>query len=117
MFLTLNHQRLVVYSKAKELICECYKLTNFYPPHERFNLTQQIRRAAISVMLNISEGSSRKSELERKRYFEIARGSIIEIDAAIEISSVLGYLDDLELKPVEQSIKSSFALICLLIQK
>jgi four helix bundle protein len=48
---------------------------------ERFALAQQIRRAALSVHLNIAEGCSRKSETERKRFFEVSRGSIIEIDA------------------------------------
>ena len=56
------------------------------PPHERYNLTQQIRRAAVSVILNIGEGASRKSKLERRRFYEIARGSLVEIDAAIEIA-------------------------------
>jgi len=47
---------------------------------------QQVRRAALSVHLNIAEGCSRKSKSERRRYFEIARGSVIEIDAAIGIA-------------------------------
>jgi len=46
------------------------------PSEEKYNLTQQIRRAGLSVKLNIAEGSSRKSESERKRYYEISRGSI-----------------------------------------
>jgi four helix bundle protein len=62
-----------------------------FPPEEKFNLVQQIRRAATSVHLNIAEGSSRKSEIERKRYYQVARGSVIEIDAALDISSDLNY--------------------------
>ena len=53
---------------------------------------QQLRRAALSVHLNNAEGCSRKSETERKRYFEIARGSIIEIDAILDISDDLKYI-------------------------
>ena len=56
-------------------------------------MIQQIRRAALSVVLNIAEGCSRKSEAERKRFFEISRGSLIEIDAAFDIANELGTLE------------------------
>jgi four helix bundle protein len=56
-------------------------------------MISQIRRAALSVHLNIAEGASRRSERERKRYFEISRGSIVEIDAALDIARDLGYID------------------------
>lgn len=51
----------------------------------------QKRRAAVSVYLNIAEGSFRKSETERKRYFEIARGTVIEMDAALDLAGDLNY--------------------------
>lgn len=57
------------------------------PIDEKFGMITQIRRAALLVHLNIAEGFSRKSEAERKRYFEISRGSIIEIDAAMDIAN------------------------------
>ncbi|ULQ51180.1 four helix bundle protein [Flavihumibacter fluvii] len=117
MFLQLNHQNLDVYSKARQLISECYKVTSTYPGEEKFNLSQQIRRASISVLLNIAEGSSRKSEPERIRYFEIARGSIVEIDAALDISYELGYINMLELNNLDQYITSTFKLLSRLIKK
>jgi len=92
MFLTLNHQKLDLYGFSRKFVLECYKLTKQLPPDEKFGMISQIRRAALSVHLNISEGSSRKSEAERKRYYEIARGSIIEIDAALDIANELEYL-------------------------
>lgn len=94
MFLKLNHQKLDVYSVSRSFVLECYKLTKVLPAVEKFGMISQIRRAALSVHLNIAEGSSRKSEVERKRYFEISRGSIIEIDAAIDIAFDLNYLKD-----------------------
>ena len=98
MFLQLNHKSLDVYKASRELLLECYNRTKNLPLDERFNLTQQIRRAALSVKLNIAEGASRKSFAERKRFYEIARGSIIEIDAAFETTIDLLYfkIDDLE---------------------
>jgi len=92
MFLQLAHTKLNVYQFSQELALECYRVTKKFPSDERFALMQQIRRAAISVHLNIAEGCSRKSPNERNRYLEIARGSAIEIDSAIGISFKLEYV-------------------------
>lgn len=98
MFLQLNHKNLVVYKIAGQLLIECYRLTLKLPTEERYNLVQQIRRAALSVKLNIAEGASRKSVNERKRFFEIARGSIVELDAAFEVTIALRYLNEDEIE-------------------
>jgi four helix bundle protein len=74
MFLTLNHQRLDVYSHSRSFVLECYRLTKSLPADEKFGMISQIRRAALSVHLNIAEGASRQSVTERKRYYEISRG-------------------------------------------
>ena len=92
MFLTLNHQKLDIYQVSKSFVFECYRLTKTLPAEERYGMISQIRRAALSVHLNIAEGASRKSEAERKRYYEVARGSVIEIDAALDIASMLEYI-------------------------
>ena len=94
MFLKLNHQKLDIYSISKSFVIECYKLTKLLPDSEKFGMISQIRRAALSVHLNIAEGASRKSETERKRYYEVARGSVIEIDAALDIAHQLQYLEE-----------------------
>jgi four helix bundle protein len=98
LFLKLNHQKLDLYSVSRLFVLECYKLSKLLPPDEKFGMISQIRRAALSVHLNIAEGASRKSEVERKRYYEISRGSIIEIDAAVDIASDLTYLDGMNLE-------------------
>ena len=91
MFLQLGHHKLDVYSIARQFVKECYLLVLKFPADEKFILTQQIKRAALSVHLNIAEGSSRRSNADRKRFYEIARGSLIEVDAALDIASDLGY--------------------------
>ena len=91
MFIALKHKSLDVYKAVSELIKETYKISLLLPPEEKFNMVQQIRRAALSVKLNLSEGSTRRSLAERKRFLEIARGSLVEIDAALETAVDLEY--------------------------
>jgi four helix bundle protein len=116
MFLTLNHQKLEIYKTSRGLCLECYRLTKQLPADERFGMISQIRRAALSVHLNVAEGASRKSEVERKRYFEISRGSLIEIDAALDIANDLEYLKVIDTNKLGESIITCFKLLTGLIQ-
>jgi four helix bundle protein len=115
MFLKLNHQKLEIYSASRDFVLESYKVTVFLPAEERFAMATQIRRAALSVHLNIAEGSSRKSEAERRRFFEIARGSVVEIDAALDIANDLGYLQNKNLLVLEQAMTNCFKMLTGLI--
>lgn len=115
MFLKLNHQKLDIYSASREFCLECYRLTNTFPVHERFAMISQIRRAALSVHLNTAEGASRKSEAERKRFYEIARGSLIEIDAALDIAADLTYLDNYNTSNIGEKMVRCFKLLSGLI--
>ncbi len=111
MFLRLAHTKLNVYQFSQELALECYKITKLFPSDEKYAMVQQIRRAALSVHLNIAEGSSRKSDMERKRYFEIARGSVIEIDSAIGIAHKLLYVNIEQLQQLGDLIIKNFKLL------
>jgi len=115
MFIALNHQQLNVYSSSRIFIIECYKFSKHLPPEEKFSMVAQIRRAALSVHLNIAEGSSRNSRVERKRYYEIARGSLIEIDAAFDIAYELNYFSGYEKDILGVSMKNCFSLLTGLI--
>jgi four helix bundle protein len=111
MFLNLNHKKFEVYIFASELLLECYRLTHFVPDFERYNLISQIRRAALSVKLNIAEGASRKSHVERSRFYEIARGSIIELDSAFEVCAQLGYFEASNLHTIDGLLNRCFAIL------
>ncbi|WP_042722409.1 four helix bundle protein [Flavobacterium sp. B17] len=117
MFLNLNHYKLDVYKSARELRSECYKILLQLPKCEKFNLTDQIRRASTSVVLNITEGCSRKSELERKRYFEIARGSVIELDSCFDIVMESNYAKAEDLDNIGKLVKTTFILLSGMIKK
>jgi four helix bundle protein len=116
MFLKLNHQKLDIYGVSKQFVLECYRLTKKLPTEEKFGMITQIRRAALSVHLNIAEGCSRKSEAERKRYYEIARGSVIEIDAAPDVAANLSYLDGLTTESLGESMIRCFKILTGLIE-
>jgi four helix bundle protein len=115
MFLKLNHQKLDLYGYSRKFVLECYKLTNQLPPEERFGMVTQIRRAALSVHLNISEGASRKSEAERKRFYEIARGSLVEVDAALDIANDLAYIKNYDHHALEENMVRCFKILSTLI--
>ena len=82
MFLTLDHMKLDIFQVSKRLVRGCYRETLLFPNEEKFALISQIRRAALSVHLNIA-ACSRQSEKERRGYYIVARGSLVELDAAL----------------------------------
>src|SRR5688572_10404589 len=100
MFLKLAHTRLDVYEACQMLALNCYRITRQFPADEKFAMIQQLRRAALSVHLNLAEGCSRKSKSERSRFYEISRGSVIEIDACLDIAVELKYVNLENLKPL-----------------
>ncbi len=111
MFLTLSHTKLTVYQYSESLTLECYRVTRYFPQDERFAIVQQIRRAALSVHLNLAEGASRKSIAERRRFFEISRGSVIEVDTALQIAVSLNYITIDEIKKLGELIIQTFKLL------
>lgn len=117
MFLQLKHTKLDEFQVSQELALECYRLTKLFPDNERFAMISQIRRAALSVHLNVAEGCSRKSVIDRKRFYEIARGSAVEIDAAIGIGFKLSYVTMEQLTNFEKLIISTYKILSGLIGK
>jgi four helix bundle protein len=117
MFLNLAHTKLEVFSASREFIFSCYKQTKLFPNDERFALTQQIRRAAVSVHLNLAEGCSRKSLNERKRFYEISRGSLIEVDTAFDIAEGLAYLSKEDLTHTGELLVKTFKMLSKMIDQ
>ena len=116
MFLNLSHHKLDVYQFSENITLECYRVTRLFPADEKYSMVQQIRRAATSVFLNLNEGCSRKSQNERNRFFEIARGSLIEVDSAIGIACKLNFVNEDEIRQLGSLLLSTFKLFTKLIQ-
>ena len=108
--LRLNHKKLEVYKKSSELVKLIYVLTSEFPKSELYGLTSQIRRAAVSVISNLSEGASRKSLKERKRFYEIARSSLVELDTQIELAISLNYISS-DLDRTTKLVNEVFAML------
>lgn len=83
---------LAVWQKAHSMTLDVYSATRTFPKEELFSLTNQIRRAASSIPANIVEGYGRRSDVEMKRFFQIARGSATELEYHLLLSRDLGYL-------------------------
>lgn len=87
-----TYRDLIVWQKAKKLAVEVYKQTESFPEREKFSITQQIRRASVSVPANIAEGYGRRTTNEYKRFLNIAMGSLYETQTLLEISVELDFL-------------------------
>ena len=88
------HKRLDVWRRSLDLVEEVYKLTALFPRSETYALTDQMRRAAISVPSNIAEGAARQTPKEFANFLHIAQGSLTELDTQIEIANRLGRVSD-----------------------
>ena len=89
-----NIKELKIWNKAMELTVDIYKATEKFPKEETYGLTSQIRRAAVSIPSNISEGAGRNSNNEFRHFLSIANGSSYELQSQLVISNKLNLLTD-----------------------
>ena len=115
--LNLNHKKLDVWRKSIQLVKKIYAITEHFPASEIYGLTNQLRRAAVLIPSNIAEGASRNSSTERKRFFEISRSSLAEIDTQLEISKELNFYQPDDQSDVSQLMNDCFALLSKLIAR
>jgi four helix bundle protein len=87
-----SYRDLIVWRKAMLFVTEIYMATQKFPREERYGLTNQLRRAAVSVPSNIAEGQARFSAKEFHHFLSHARGSLVEIETQLMIAQNLGYL-------------------------
>lgn len=113
--LNLSHKKLDVYQIALKLLKEVYDLTKKFPKDEQFVLASQVRRASISVCSNIAEGAARKSKAEKKRFYEVARSSAVEVDTQFEIALILEHIPKDQILELEQYLMSVFRILSKMI--
>ena len=101
-----NFRRYDVWIDAIELVAKTYSITEAFPPSERFNLSNQMRRSAISIPSNIAEGASRKSRMEFSRFVEISLGSTFELETQFIIAAKQCYISADALESILTSLHS-----------
>ena len=89
------HYKLEVWQNSMDLVDEIYQLTNNFPGAEKFGLTSQMRRSAISVPSNIAEGAARNSDAEFAHFLNIAKGSLSELETQVIISKRQNFVPDI----------------------
>ena len=99
-----NYKELKVWQKAYQLCLEVYKITRGFPSDEKYGLTSQMRRAAVSVPSNLAEGYGRKTTPEYIRSLYFAYGSNCELETQISLSGDLGYMKAQEKEMLQKNI-------------
>lgn len=110
-----DFKKLVIWQKAMEIVKNVYVITNTFPKEERYSLTSQLRRSAISIPSNISEGAGRNTNGEFKNFLGIANGSINELMTQLILSKQLDLVEDLIIQPIIKDLievqKINYSLI------
>lgn len=96
------YKKLIVWQLADQLVKDTYRFTVNFPAEERFGVTSQLRRAALSIVLNIVEGNARGSKKDNHRFLLIARGSLAETRYLFDLSRELGYMSKKDYDALEQ---------------
>lgn len=95
-----SYNDLIVWQKALDLVEMVYQVTRTFPAEELYGLTNQLRRAVVSIPSNIAEGHARSSTQKFHRFLSIARGSLAEVETQLLIAQRLGYLSTDQLGPI-----------------
>ena len=95
------YERFDAWKAAHHLALQVYKVTDAWPPHEKYGLTIQIRRAALSAPTNIAEGSAKRGSRELRRYLDIALGSLSEVSYLLRFTRDRGILPEAEFKALD----------------
>ena len=97
-------EKLVVWNDARKFISKIYELTDTFLSKERFGLSNQIQRAAVSVAANIAEGSSRFSKKDFIRYLQISYGSLMEVLSQTYVAYDREYINRTKFKEIRNSV-------------
>jgi len=99
-----SYRKLQVWQKSHQIVLNVYRLTLAFPNDERFGLTSQIRRCAVSIPSNIAEGSARGSDADYARFLHIALGSVTELDYQLLLANDLAFIKNDEYEIIAREI-------------
>jgi four helix bundle protein len=101
-----NFKGLIVWQQSRSMVKEVYLLTQKFPNEEKFGLTQQIRRAVVSIPSNIAEGSGRNTNADFSHFLDIANGSAFEVETQLYLALDLGYISQTEFENINIKLQS-----------
>ena len=110
-----THKDLLVWKKGIDLVEQIYKFTKQFPKEELYDITNQMRRCAVSIPANIAEGSGRKNKAEFIQFLHIALGSASELETHLIISQRLGFLSINSYDEIMNALNEIIKMICGLI--
>jgi four helix bundle protein len=105
MAYTFSFEKLKVWIDSKELVKAIYLITKEFPSEEKFGLTNQLRRASISVASNLAEGTSRETHKDKARFTTIAYSSLMEVLNQLIIAKELGFIDAVNYQSLRKTIE------------
>ena len=111
-----SYKELIAYQKSYELVKVIYEITKIYPKEEIYGITAQIRRSAISIPSNISEGYMRGSK-EYVRFLRIALGSCAELETLLALSKDLGFCKEFDFNRANELLQEIMKLLVTYIKK
>ena len=106
-----GYRKLIAYQKAKEVVKHTYKLLKKFPAEERYAMSDQLRRASVSITSNIAEGINRYSVKDKSHFIEMSYGSLMEVSSQFEIAEELGYITAEERLSMDQLIEEVARLL------
>jgi four helix bundle protein len=112
-----NFRNLLVWRKAHTLVLSIYQATKTFPREELYNLTNQLRRASMSIPTNIAEGCGRFTQKDFANFIQNAFGSAQEVEYLLYLSTELGYLSNGEYQPLLTQLNETKAMLIALLLK
>ena len=106
-----EYKNLDAYKESRALVILVYMLLKKFPREEQYALCDQLRRAVISIPSNIADGSGRTSAKDQAHFFEMAFGSLMEVNCQIDIAHDLGYITNEDIENVEKHVRPIAALL------
>lgn len=112
-----DYRNLLIWQKAHEVALTVYQITMGFPADERFGLTNQLRRASVSIPSNIAEGCGRDSDGDMRRFTQIAMGSANEVEYQLFLARELGFLDEGTHEAIDMQLKELKRMMNAFIRK
>lgn len=107
----MRYRELHVWQLSVALVADVYQISSHFPADERFGLTSQMRRSAVSIPANIAEGHGRATPGEFVNHLSVARGSANELETLIHVALILGLLAEAQVEPIQAQINRVQAML------